>query len=150
MPKATQSVVNRTWAEGDGQGYDYSGPELSGCMFAIQNVPDPRQSLTKVVPIQGVGPTCGCTFAQRPTDKIFTSVTWSQTLVVCLKSFNDTSALRIQACWLLVSCLRFLFLRGVEKRSLVFWAFPDGWLLCGRNGCLVWLGERSVCPWQPS
>lgn len=42
--------------------------------------------------------------------------------------------------------LRFLFLQGVEKRGLVFWAFPDGWLLCGRNGCLVWLGERSVCP----
>lgn len=64
--------------------------------------------------------------------------------------FNNTSALRIQGCWLLVSCLWFLFLRGVEKRSLVFWAFPDGWLLCGRNGCLVWLGEHSVCPWQPS
>lgn len=54
MSKASQSVINRTWAEGDGQGYDYARPELSGCVFAIQNVPDPRQSLTKVVPIQGV------------------------------------------------------------------------------------------------
>lgn len=37
--------------------------------------------------------------------------------------------------------LRFLFLRGVEKRGLVFWAFPDGWLAAvweKRLPCVAW------------
>lgn len=50
----------------------------------------------------------GGVFSERPADETFTTVTW----LVCLKSLNNASAIRMPACRLLVSCLAvFVLLR---------------------------------------